>query len=87
MKLIIMGGTGLVATELIRQSLAMPEFTSVIAVARRKVELEEDAVNKTKFRSLLIEDYEDYPDELKQEFAGADAVVWQVTPSFKSGLD
>jgi dTDP-4-dehydrorhamnose reductase len=76
MKLIIVGGTGLVATELIRQSLAMPEITSVVAVARRAVELEENAVNKAKFKSVLIKDYEEYPDTLRGEFAGANACIW-----------
>jgi len=86
MKLIIVGGTGFVATELIRQSLAMPEITSVVAVARRAVELEENAVNKAKFKSVLIKDYEEYPDKLKGEFAGANACIWTVaiTP-FKIG--
>jgi len=76
MKLIIVGGTGLVATELIRQSLAMPEITSVVAVARRPVQLEVDAVNKSKFKTVVIRDYEEYPDMLKGDFSGADACIW-----------
>ena len=82
MKLIIVGGTGMVATELIRQSLAMPEITSVVAVARKAVKLDENAVHKAKFKSLLIKDYEEYPDTLKAEFAGAAACIWQVHSSF-----
>jgi dTDP-4-dehydrorhamnose reductase len=83
MKLIIVGATGLVATELIRQSLAMPEITSVVAVARKAVKLDdENAVHKAKFKSLLITDYEEYPDTLKAEFAGAAACIWQVHSSF-----
>ena len=37
MKIVIIGGTGLVATELIRQGLTIPEITSILAVARRPV--------------------------------------------------
>ena len=76
MKLIIVGGTGLVATELNKQSPTMPEITSVIAVARRAVELEGNAVNKSKLKTMLIKDYEQYTDTLKVEFAGADACIW-----------
>ncbi|RYP61450.1 hypothetical protein DL770_009791 [Monosporascus sp. CRB-9-2] len=45
-KLVIVGGTGLVATELIKQNLAMHEITSIVAVARKPVQLEADAANK-----------------------------------------
>lgn len=54
----------------------MPEVTSVIAVARRAVELEENAENKSKFKTVLIKDYEEYTDTLKGKFAGADACIW-----------
>jgi len=81
MKLIIVGGTGMVATELIRQSLAMPEITSVVTVARKDVKLHENAVQKANFKSLLIKDYEEYPDTLKAESAGAAACIWQVPSS------
>jgi dTDP-4-dehydrorhamnose reductase len=76
MKLIIVGGTGLVATELIRQSLAMPDITSIIAVARRPVQIDADAVNKSRFKTAIIQDYEKYPDTLKSEISGADACIW-----------
>ncbi|RYO99413.1 hypothetical protein DL764_006808 [Monosporascus ibericus] len=76
MKLVIVGGTGLVATELIKQSLAMPEITSIVAVARKPVQLEADAVNESKFKSVVIRDYEEYPDTLKGGLSGADACIW-----------
>lgn len=77
MKLVIVGGTGLVATELIRQSLAIPGITSVVAVARRPVQLDADAPNASKFKTVVIRDYEGYPPEiLKGDFAGADAYIW-----------
>lgn len=76
MKIVIVGGTGLVATELIKQSLPMPEITSIVALARRPVHLEEDAINKSKFKSVVLRDYEEYPDSVKAELSRADACIW-----------
>lgn len=88
MKIVIVGGTGLVATELIRQSLGMSEITSVVALARKPIQLEADAVNKSKFKSVVIRDYEEYPDTLKPDLSGTDAVIWWVAhPSIISNLN
>lgn len=74
MKLIVAGGTGLVATEVIRQSLKMREITSVIALARKPVQV--DGIESSKLKSVIIHDYGEYPDHVKAEFAGADACIW-----------
>lgn len=74
MKLIIAGGTGLVATEVIRQSLQMDEITSIIALARKPVHV--DGIDSSKLKSVVISDYGDYPDHVKAELAGADACIW-----------
>ncbi len=74
MKLIIAGGTGLVATEVIKQSLQRPEITSVIALARKPVQI--DGAESSKLKSVIIGDYGDYPDHVKAELAGADACIW-----------
>ena len=76
MKIVIIGGTGLVATELISQSMAMPEITSVVAVARKPVELEADAMDLAKFKSVVISDYEKFDDPAKAELSGADVCIW-----------
>ncbi|KAK7953045.1 hypothetical protein PG988_013739 [Apiospora saccharicola] len=78
MKIVIIGGTGLVATELISQSMAMPEITSVVAVARKPVELEADALDLAKFKSVVISDYEKFDDPAKAELSGADVCIWTV---------
>ena len=79
MKLIVTGATGFVGSEIIRQSLKNPKITSVIAVARRPVptppNLDKDA-DPSKLHSLTIKDYDTYPDEVKRQFAGADACIW-----------
>ncbi|KUJ06458.1 uncharacterized protein LY89DRAFT_790483 [Mollisia scopiformis] len=87
MKLIVAGGTGLVATEVIRQALQMSEITSVIALARKPVQL--NNIDTSKLKTVIIDDYEKYPDQVKAEFAGADACIWTVavTPMRSRGVD
>lgn len=75
MKIIIAGATGLVGSELVKQSLYIPEITSVIALARKPVRLDGQA-NSSKVKSVVVKDYGEYPDEVKAEFTGADACIW-----------
>jgi FlaA1/EpsC-like NDP-sugar epimerase len=79
MKLIITGATGAIGTEVVRQSLRWPEITSVVAVARKPVEVPEKLDSKSdpsKLRSVTLDDYGEYPENVKKEFAGADACIW-----------
>ena len=79
MKLIIAGATGFVATELVRQSLAIPKITSVIALARRPVSAPSNlspGADVTKLHSVTVKNYDSYPDDVKKHFAGADACIW-----------
>jgi hypothetical protein len=78
MKLVIAGASGFVATELIRQSLALPQITSVVALARRPISVPENlgAGDSSKLRSAVVKDYNEYPDDVKKELADADACIW-----------
>ncbi|KAL2039747.1 hypothetical protein N7G274_007606 [Stereocaulon virgatum] len=92
MKLIIAGASGFVATEVIRQCLSIPKITSVIAVARRPISAPVDLVQSadaSKLHSVVLDDYDSYPDGVRQEFANADACIWTVaiTPSKSRGLE
>jgi uncharacterized protein YbjT (DUF2867 family) len=79
MKLIVGGATGFVAQEVIRQSLAMPQIASVVALARKPVTPPSGAgEGASKLKSVVVRDYDDYSDEVKKEFAGADACIWSV---------
>ncbi|PHH78872.1 hypothetical protein CDD80_6081 [Ophiocordyceps camponoti-rufipedis] len=82
MKLIVAGGTGFVATEVIRQALSHPAVTSVVALSRRETPVPPD-VPPGKFTSVVCSDFEDYPDAVKREISGADACIWTiaVTPA------
>lgn len=84
MKLIVAGGTGLVATEVIRQSLQMREITSVIALARKPVQI--DGIESSKLKSVIISDYGEYPDHVKAEFAGADACIWYGLVAYRESM-
>ncbi|KAI0407855.1 NAD(P)-binding protein [Xylaria palmicola] len=81
MKLIVTGATGFVGRELIRQSLAHPKITTVVAVARSPVTAPEKLPvggDSLKLKPVVIQDYEVYPDEIKKEFSGAGACIWTV---------
>ncbi|CAG8935899.1 unnamed protein product [Penicillium salamii] len=77
MKLIVAGATGLLGTEIIRQTLRIPEITEVVALARKPVHLDEGS-DISKIKSVIIRDYGEYSDDVKAEFAGADACIWTV---------
>ncbi|KAI1095261.1 NAD(P)-binding protein [Rostrohypoxylon terebratum] len=86
MKLIVSGATGFVAEEVIRQSLSISEITSVIALARKPISAPErlaEGADLSKLRSVVVKDYDHYPEEVRKEFAGASACIWTVaiTPS------
>ncbi len=78
MKLIITGATGFVATEVLRQALLLPSITAVVAVARNHVSAPEglSASNTSKLKSVVVSDYDSYPEEVKKEFEGAEACIW-----------
>ncbi|KAI0479398.1 putative nucleoside-diphosphate-sugar epimerase [Xylariaceae sp. FL0804] len=94
MKLIVTGATGFVGREVVRQSLAREEITSVVAVARAPVaapaaELLEPGADPSKLRSVVLRDYCEYTEQARSEFAGASACIWTVaiTPSKASLYD
>lgn len=85
MKLIVTGATGYVATEVIRQALASPNFDTVVAVARRPVTLPSSPGSNPhahKLKNVVIDDYpadiDGYPAHVKTEFAGASGCIWTV---------
>ncbi|KPM36032.1 Succinate-semialdehyde dehydrogenase [NADP(+)] [Neonectria ditissima] len=82
MKLIVAGATGFVATEVIRQSLLMREVTSVIALSRKPISLDSSA-GSSKLKTVIVKDYDFYPEDVRKEFADANACIWTVaiTPS------
>ncbi|KEY64521.1 hypothetical protein S7711_03588 [Stachybotrys chartarum IBT 7711] len=81
MKLIIAGSTGLVGAEIIRQALSIPEITSVVGLARRETPTPANLgpnADVSKLKSVVVIDFENYPEDVKQELAGADACIWTI---------
>lgn len=76
-KLVVTGGTGLVATELIRQGLQLPQITTLVVLSRKPVAVPA-GTEANKLKQVLIGDYGEYPDHARRELAGADACIWCV---------
>ncbi|KAJ5677174.1 uncharacterized protein N7477_002807 [Penicillium maclennaniae] len=87
MKLIVAGATGLVGSELIKQSLQMSAITQVIALARKPVQI--DNVDSSKLKNVTIKDYGEYSEQVRSELAAADACIWTVgvTPLKSKSFD
>ncbi|KAF2014064.1 NAD(P)-binding protein [Aaosphaeria arxii CBS 175.79] len=93
MKLIVTGATGFVGTEVIRLALRNKAVTSIIALARRPVQVPQGVgadADVSKLHTVILEDWlSPYPAEVKEKLAGADACIWllAITPSKSKGVD
>lgn len=79
MKLVVAGSTGFVATEVIRQALSNSAITSIIALARRETAVPQNSgpqADTSKLKSVVCDDFGEYPESVKLELAGADACIW-----------
>jgi nucleoside-diphosphate-sugar epimerase len=90
MKLIVVGATGFVGTEVIRQALRNPAVTSVIALARKPVLPPGDSgphTDPSKLHSVVLEDWiSPYPESVMEYLKGANACIWLVTPVHNSSI-
>ncbi|KAK9785073.1 hypothetical protein SCARD494_12327 [Seiridium cardinale] len=77
MKLIVAGATGFLGSEVVRQALRLEQISSVIALARKPLKLE-DGIDTSKLKNVTIKDYAEYSEDVKKEFTGADACIWTV---------
>ncbi|KAH8698435.1 putative nucleoside-diphosphate-sugar epimerase [Talaromyces proteolyticus] len=81
MKLVVAGSTGFVGTEVIRQAVSHPSVNTIVALARRPTPAPENAgpgADVSKIKSVVCEDFENYPESVKKEIAGADACIWLI---------
>ncbi|KAK3207347.1 hypothetical protein GRF29_103g738502 [Pseudopithomyces chartarum] len=78
-KLIIGGATGFVASEIIRQSLSNPNITTIYALGRKPIPVPEGTApgaDTSKLKSLVVQDFENYPEDVKAQIADADGAIW-----------
>jgi len=78
-KLIIGGATGFVATEIIRQSLSNPKITTIYALGRKPIAVPTGTApgaDTSKLKSLVVKDFENYPEDVKAQLADADGAIW-----------
>ncbi|VUC29976.1 unnamed protein product [Clonostachys rosea] len=84
MKIVIAGSTGFVATEVIRQALSIPDITKIVALGRREISppagLRANS-DESKLQSVVLQDFLNYPDNVKKELEGADVVIWTIAIS------
>lgn len=81
MKIIVAGASGYVGSEIVKQALGLQQVTAVIALARRTLPVPQNlppGSDPSKFKSVVIKDYDEYPEDVKREFAGAAACIWFV---------
>jgi len=73
MKLIVVGATGFVGTEILRQSLLRKDISSVVAVTRRALT---SAPQSPKLKNVVVKDYDQYNDEARTAFKDANGCIW-----------
>lgn len=79
MKLIIVGSSGFVGKELVRQAINTPAITSVVGLARRETPVPanlSDSADAAKLTSVVCDDFLNYSDSAKQQLSNADACIW-----------
>lgn len=76
MKLIVVGATGFVGGEVVRQALRIPQFSSVVALSRRAIDPAPAEQGSATFKNVIVRDYDKYSEDVKKELAGAAACVW-----------
>ena len=78
-KIIVGGATGFVGSEIIRQSLSNPNITAIYALARKPIPVPEGTApeaDTSKLKSLVVKDFEKYPEDVKAQLADADGAIW-----------
>ncbi len=82
MKLILTGSTGFIGTEILTQCRQNPSITSLVALSRRK--LPDSVSSDPKLRTVIMDDFTSYSDEVLEACAGAEVCIWYVVSSTSS---
>ncbi|KAL4997733.1 hypothetical protein BDV10DRAFT_83156 [Aspergillus recurvatus] len=84
MKIILVGTTGFVGTEVVHRALQNPSITSIVVLSRRQ--LPDSVTADTKVTVKIIEDFLSYPDSLLHDLAGAEACIWTLGVPYHSDM-
>ena len=76
MKILIVGATGGIGGEVLRQCLAHPSVSRVVAFLRR--DLPEEANQNPKLESVLVNDFSSWPEAFLTPHLDATAMIWSV---------
>lgn len=76
MKILFVGATGMIGGGVLKQCLAHPSVTSVVAFARR--ELPANLSNNPKLSSVIIKDFAAWPEDVLQAHSDAAGMIWYV---------
>ncbi|KAF7558431.1 hypothetical protein G7046_g5728 [Stylonectria norvegica] len=71
MKILIVGGSGMIGGEALLQCLAHPKISTVVAFVRREL-----AVKHSKLQCVLIKDFAAWPEDVLQAHADAAGMIW-----------
>ena len=63
------------ATELIRQSLLSSQVDSLVVLSRSPVAVP-TGLDATKLKTVIIDSYGQYPEDVRREFTGAEGCIW-----------
>ena len=74
MKLIVTGATGLIGGQVLQQALRHPDVTAVVALTRRQ--LPAGLAVHERLTTVLVDDFETYPEEVMKKLEGAAGCVW-----------
>jgi hypothetical protein len=81
MKLILAGSTGFIGAEVLRQCLANPSITSLVALSRRELP-STFADPDHKLNTVLVKDFEEYEVTVIKECEGAAGCIWYVHTAY-----
>lgn len=79
MKLLFVGATGAIGSEVLEQCLAHPAITSVVAFSRR--ELSSKISSSPKLQVVIVKDFSEWPEGVLEAHVDAEAMVWCVLRS------
>lgn len=71
MKIILTGSSGFIGTEILSQCVSHPSITSIIALSRREL-----PTTHPKLQTLILSDFESYPESLLVQLADAEACIY-----------